>query len=194
MVRGDRGSSRGDLEPTEALGVLFERYHVRVLRSCERILGERELAEDCLHDIFMDLLDPARKYENRGSFGAWLFVTTRNQSLNALRRHRREIDVDPYEEFVNLPSSNASPATEFENSEIRDRIRIACETELSPTERRVVELRLKWGLSVKAIDSMLELTNTSGSRTHLSTARRKLRRALANIAPFPHRKEGTNEG
>ena len=193
VVRGEPCPSCRDLGPTKALGILFDRYHARVLHSCERILGERGLAEDCLHDIFISLLDPARKYQNRGNFGAWLFVTTRNHCLNALKRHRREIDMDPYEEFVNRPSAQAGPATEFENREIGERIRAACDTELNETEQRVIDLRLKWGLSIKAIDSILELTNVSGSRTHLSTATRKLRRALADIAPSPRRKEGTNE-
>ncbi len=182
-VRGTPPADRGPIDASQALGVLFERYHARVLRSCERILGETGRAEDAMHEIFLGLLDGSRSYRERASFGAWLFVLTRNHCLNALRRYRREIDVDPYEELVNHPDTTASPQEFTEREEITERIERACEEHLNATERRVIDLQLRWGLSVKAIDSLLGLTNTSGARTHLSTAKRKLRIALADLAP-----------
>ncbi len=167
----------------EALAVLFERYHARVLLSCERILGPGPAAEDAMQDIFLSLIEKAQRYENRRSFGAWLFVVTRNHCLNALRRRRREVDMDPYEDFVHEASPAPGPAEDAADYELGERIRQACEERLSPMERRVVDLRLKWGLSVKDIDNLLDLTNASGARTYLSTAKRKLRAALAEFFP-----------
>lgn len=188
-VRGEAPPSCQQIAANQALGVLFERYHARVLHSCERILGETAQAEDAMQEIFLGLLDPSRKYQDRMSFGAWLFVLTRNHCLNALRRQRREIGVDPYEEFVNEPTPDGDPVEMMERREISERIQAACESKLNPMEQRVIDLRLKWGLSVKAIDSMLGLTNVSGARTHLSTAKRKLRLALTDLA-FPPGHEG----
>lgn len=178
---------RSEFEPDDsrrALGILFDRYHVRVLLSCERILGAGPDAEDAMQEIFLGLVEGPRHYEDRSSFGAWLYVLTRNHCLNSLRRRRREIDVDLYEEFLQEASEALDPAEECSKADLGEQIRRACQTQLTPIEQRVVDLRLRWELPVKEINRMLDLQNRSGARTHLSTARTKLRRALAEFAPF----------
>jgi RNA polymerase sigma factor (sigma-70 family) len=180
-IRGERNASTTAIGAQAALGVLFERYHARVLLSCEKILGKGPAAEDAAQDIFLGLLGTKRQYQNRRSFGAWLFVITRNHCLNALRRNRRETDVDPYEAFLGRASSGPDPAQLTADRELGEHIRRACETKLSVMEQRVIDLRLRWELPVKEIDSLLSLDNQSGARTYLSTARRKLRTALADF-------------
>lgn len=189
IVRDPRSSR----ESGAALGVLFERYHARVLHSCERILKEGPAAEDAMQEIFLGLLDVDRHYESRGSFGAWLFVLTRNHCLNALRRRRREVDVDPYEAFLHESDEAPDPMEAAVRRDIGERFQEACETQLSPIEQRVIDLRLQWELPVKEINRMLDLDNASGARTHLSTARRKLRLALADYAPTVDKRLGQVE-
>lgn len=165
--------------PTEALGILFERYHVRVLRHCEKILREPAEAEDATHEVFVALLTKARPYQSRENFGAWLYVVTRNHCLNLLRRHRREISHEDWELVLDADAPE-DPDLDVARRSLVARIEEFCRRELSVAEQRVVRLRFGWGFSVKQIDALLDLDNASGSRTHLSTATRKLREAFAS--------------
>lgn len=55
---------------------------------------------------------------------------------------------------------------------------VLCEEELNPREQAVIHLRFVWQMSIRQINQLLELENRSGARTHLTTAMRKLRRAV----------------
>ena len=183
-------ASESPLAPAEALGILFERYHVRVLRQCERLLGDSAGAEDATHEIFLGLLEKPRPYESRRGFGAWLYVVTRNHCLNLLRRSRREVGHDSWEEILQADEPHDAARRRAEETSILASIESFCERELTPMEQRVVRLRFGWGFSVKQINELLDLTNASGARTHLTTATRKLREAFVTPDEDATGKEG----
>ena len=165
----------------EAVAVLFDRYHARVHAWCVRIQGDTPRAEDVAQDIFLRLLDRRLQYRRRGAFGAWLYVMTRNACLNAKRAQKHEAGEEDteFEVWREALVSKESPALDAERSHMAEHLKSACRESLSDLETRVIYLRYYWGLRVKEINAHLQLDNASGARTHLATAKRKLRDTLS---------------
>ena len=69
-----------------AFELLFEHYRRPVFNFVYRMLnGDREAAEDLLHEIFMKLYDAREYYEPQAKFSTWLFAIARNHCLNCLK-------------------------------------------------------------------------------------------------------------
>jgi len=71
----------------EALAELYDRHAARVYGLCLRIVGETQMAEDLLQEVFVRVWERAQMFERaRGSVGAWLMGITRNICIDQLRR------------------------------------------------------------------------------------------------------------
>lgn len=82
----------------EAFERFYGRYAPLVMGVALRVLGDRMEAEDCCHDVFLEVLRKGSRYDaSRGSIDAWLAVMTRSRCMDRLRR-KRKIIVDRVEE------------------------------------------------------------------------------------------------
>lgn len=78
-----------------ALRRLYNRESARLLGVAQRIVRDPALAEDIVHDAFVNFWTGAASFDPaRGSARGWLYSVTRHLSLNALRDNRREVTVD----------------------------------------------------------------------------------------------------
>jgi RNA polymerase sigma-70 factor (ECF subfamily) len=76
----------GDLGAFEEL---YRRLAPYILGHLIQILRQRSLAEEVLQDVFLKIWTQAALYSSdRGSARAWLFMITRSQALDRLRRER----------------------------------------------------------------------------------------------------------
>ena len=66
-----------------ALAALYDRNAPVLLALGTRILGDRALAEDVLHDVFLEAWHHAREFDaGRGSVRAWLVTRMRSRALD----------------------------------------------------------------------------------------------------------------
>jgi len=79
-----------------------------LFRLAYRLVGAREDAEDVVHDVFVGLPGALRRYEERGSFAAWLKRVTARVALMRLRsgKRRREVALDNAAGQVQPPSTS----------------------------------------------------------------------------------------
>lgn len=78
-----------------ALRALYDREGARLLGVAQRLVRDAALAEDIVHDAFVNVWTRAHSFDStRGSGRGWLYSITRNLALNALRDNHREIPVD----------------------------------------------------------------------------------------------------
>lgn len=75
----------GDLE---SFGLLVQRHQDRLVRLCERMLGQRDEAEEAAQDIFLKAFRKAGSFRPRGRVYTWLYRIAVNHCLNMLRRRR----------------------------------------------------------------------------------------------------------
>jgi RNA polymerase sigma-70 factor (ECF subfamily) len=70
-----------------ALTALYERYGALIFTLALRRLGDRELAEEVLQDVFLRCWEHAASYRpEAGSVASWLFGIARNRSIDVRRR------------------------------------------------------------------------------------------------------------
>ena len=75
----------------EAFDRLYERYEVRLFAYLRAILGDRDDAEEILHDAFLAVLeDGSARFEHEGAFRAWLYRVGRNLAFNRRRARGRQ--------------------------------------------------------------------------------------------------------
>ena len=67
---------------------LVERHHRRLLRVCERLLGDREEARDAVQEVLLKVLRKAGGFRPRALVSTWLYRIAVNHCLNVLRRRR----------------------------------------------------------------------------------------------------------
>jgi RNA polymerase sigma-70 factor (ECF subfamily) len=89
-----------------ALAVLYDRYAGMVCSMLNRILRDKQAAEEILQDIFYQLWRTAGRFDSsRGSLAGWLIVIGRNRAISLLRRHNPSQGEELLENTVVLPSN-----------------------------------------------------------------------------------------
>lgn len=79
-----------------ALMQLYEQEAARMLTVVMRILKNRALSEDVVHDAFIKIWQNAKSYQKElGSARGWVYTLTRNLALNALKYSQRQILAEP---------------------------------------------------------------------------------------------------
>nr|WP_264194055.1 sigma-70 family RNA polymerase sigma factor [Marinomonas algarum] len=75
---------------------LYEQEAPRLLAVVLRILQNRPLAEDVVHDAFIKIWQNAQQYHSElGSARGWIYTLTRNLALNALKYSHRQVLFEP---------------------------------------------------------------------------------------------------
>jgi len=151
-----------------------------VYRYCYRSLGSQEAAEDATCQTFTHALAALHRYKS-GSFRAWLFMIAHNVVVDEARRRRPASSLDLAETLVD-PAPELDQA--FIETETRQTI-VALSSQLSPTQRQVLELRLS-GLTAVEIAAVMGRSHGTIRNLHCQTVAR-LRELLAGPAP----EEGT---
>ncbi len=80
----------GDLVAFERL---YRRYSPQVYGLCLRMTGEREAAEDCTQETFVDAWRALRKFEGRSNFSTWLHSIAVRAVLSRRRGLRLKFEV-----------------------------------------------------------------------------------------------------
>ncbi|MGM0834476.1 MAG: sigma-70 family RNA polymerase sigma factor [Pseudomonadota bacterium] len=90
-----------------ALQQLYRQEGARLLGVVMRIVKDRGMAEDIVHDACLNIWQRADSFDpKRGSARTWIFSIARHLALNAIRQRDREVRVD-----VNDPGELADDDT-----------------------------------------------------------------------------------
>lgn len=111
-----------------------------------RLLRRRALAEEAVHDTFMQVWQKAESFDpHRGNARTWLYAVLRNRSLNILRSESRTDLVDDFEP-MGLVSSDEDPEAVMLRLSDNGRLRL-CLERLEPLRRQAVTLAYIQGLT-----------------------------------------------
>lgn len=134
---------------------LVERYQVGLIIYCERILGDRDDAEDVAQKAFIKAYQQLPTFDvARGRFSTWLYRIATNMAIDHLRRHKRRY---PSEDIETLDPTVPDVLQEEMLREVRDAVLAL----MPPEQRRVIEAYYWEGKSCQAIaDQMGVPVNT----------------------------------
>lgn len=162
------------------LSELFQRHRARVASWCFRITGDVNSAADLAQEIFLKAFQRLATFQGNSKFTTWLYSITRNHCLDAMRSRAtrpEEVSDDLLEEIADLAAWELSSA--LERREAEDLLHQLIRQSLDDTEIQVVRLHYVEELPLDSISRLLGLTNQSGAKAYIVSARRKLKRAFA---------------
>jgi RNA polymerase sigma-70 factor (ECF subfamily) len=174
--RAARSSPRGQA----FLNQLFERHHAKVASWCLRMTGDVNSASDMAQDIFLKAFQRIDSFRGDSRFTTWLYSIARNRCLDEMRSRAGKPGESPeagMEDMPDLRTEQVSSALERRESE--QLARQLMRESLDPIEAEVMTMHYVHELPLDAITKLLGLTNASGAKAHIVSARRKLNRAVA---------------
>src|SRR5580700_9331678 len=113
----------------DAFRVLVERHSRALFRVAFRMTGNQQDAEDVVQESFLRAYKQLGKFDERASFGTWLYRIASNCSLDMMRARKRRSEhvmsgaEDGAEEIVmSLPSLDPTPERMALSVEVRQRL------------------------------------------------------------------------
>jgi RNA polymerase sigma-70 factor, ECF subfamily len=169
----------GQASAEQYLNELFRRHHVKVARWCLSVTGDRESAADLAQEICVKAYQNLSYFKGHSKFSTWLYSITRNHCLNAVRSRASAPQMDTDETFMEtLPDvASDSPLASLERKQQAEIARQLINETLEETEKAVFTMHFGEELPLDVITRMLNLSNASGAKAYLVSAKRKLDRA-----------------
>ncbi len=163
--------ARGD---EQALATLFDRYSRILFSLINRILVDREEAEDVVQELFLQVWRTASSFDaQRGRAFTWLVTLARSRAIDRLRSPavRNRLKSEPAEEAASREVGQDNLET-YQLVEQRQIVRDAL-AQLSPEQRETLLLAYFEGLSQSEI--------ADRTSTPLGTVKTRIRSSLSRL-------------
>lgn len=158
----------------EAFAVLIDRETTMVYRTCLRILGSVEDAEDVTQETFVAAFRSLGTFRGEGSARGWLMRIAQRQAFRRLSQRRPTAELAAMGDARLVDTTN-EPARAAVAAESRDEVRSAV-AGLPEPYRETISLRFFADLS------LAEVAETTGRP--LATVKTHLRRGLERLRPM----------
>jgi RNA polymerase sigma-70 factor (ECF subfamily) len=161
------------VDPSRALGTLYDRYGGLVYGLALRVLASPSEAEDLTQEIFLMLWTKCEYDSTRGSLSTFLVMLTRSRAIDKIRARTRTTRF--LESWGTRPIAEdpaPSPVETLSIAECSVRVRAALDA-LPEMQRRVLEMAYYKGLSQSEIATELD--------TPLGTVKSWARRGLFSL-------------
>jgi RNA polymerase sigma-70 factor, ECF subfamily len=166
---------------------LFREYYVRLCCYSRRYVGRKDIAEEIVSDTFMRIWETRETIQINTSVKAYLFQAVCNNSLNYLRKIKKEEALDKYFQetsSVNIGFASLSEDIE-EQSLIMEDISRKIEdavNQLPEQQQKAFRLKRFEGKKTKEVAEIMSLS-VKTIEMHLSKATVKLRQNLKDYLP-----------
>jgi RNA polymerase sigma-70 factor (ECF subfamily) len=158
---------------------LFRRHQSRVVAWCYRMTGERTNAVDLAQDVFVKAYSSLDTFRGDSKFTTWLYVIARNRWRDELRaRQTRPQELPATKMFDEEPVTGNDALSALDARDARVLVERLMDEALDETEKRVMTLHYGHDMRIDAITAALGLTNASGAKAYIVSARRKLNGAV----------------
>ena len=159
--------SKGD---QRAFDELYKRFYAQLLGYFKNMLwGDREKAEDMVHDIFAKIIKNPDYFDTNRSFRTWLFSVASNMCKNEYKKQAVRKNTSTGVEDYRSISSSTNVLAEVQDIQFQQ----AFEENLAKMDekhREVFALRHLEGLSMKEIAEVMEINEgTVKSRLFYAT-------------------------
>lgn len=164
-----------------AASMIYERFKSGLYSFCRRLLGDREAAEDAVHETIVKMMTRHGSLRNPGSLKSWLFTIARNEAYSVLEKRKQYRPMSDEDEQI---LSEGSPVTEFQHDEQSELIAAMLDAML-PQYKEVLLLREYEGMNYEEIAGVTH-SSVSAVKSRLFKARKALLETME-----PYRKAGS---
>ena len=157
-----------------AFDTLFRKYYTRLCRFALSYLKEKELAEECVQEVFIKIWEQADRFNIEGTVLSYLFAATKNTSLNLIKKinTRQKYEI----EYEVQKSDTDSGLTEIENEKFTV-VMLEAINQLPEKCRNIFELSKNDGLTYDEIADYLKISKKT-VENQMGIAFKKLREML----------------
>ncbi|MEB3103746.1 RNA polymerase sigma factor SigW [Ferviditalea candida] len=166
-----------------AFSELVDLYTDKIFHLANRMLGNRQEAEDIVQETFLRVYKNLGKYDPNQKFSTWIYRIATNLCIDRLRRRKHQYSLDAevadgegIDWHAMLASDEPGPEQRLILSEIQLQMRKAIEA-LPEKYKSVVILRYLHDLSLQEISEILDIPVTT-IKTRVHRGREFLRRKL----------------
>jgi len=157
---------------TEAFSILVRRHRSRVFRVGMGFFRDEDEAADFAQDVFIKAYTALGSFQGRSRFSTWLLRIAYNTAVNAKKRRRDSLRLDPEADLPGSPGTDESHLREETVRTIREAV-----ATLPPRQAVCVELCFYYDLSYPEISEITGFpVNTI--KSHVFRAKRLLRGRL----------------
>lgn len=163
---------------TRAQHKLFKYFYGTVMSVCMRYAGSTDEAADMLNEGFLKVFSNLDKYEDTGSFEAWMKRVVCNAALDYRRMYDKGVDMVDLDEVSDnhLTDYHVNDAVaKMSSQEIVGLIQ-----QLPAVTRTVFNMFVFEGFSHSEIAQQLNITENT-SAWHVNNARTRLKNAIKQI-------------
>lgn len=154
----------GDLSK---LGILFERHHQALYNFFLRLIGNREVSEDLIQDVFLRMLKYRQTYKGSSEFTIWMFRIARNARVDYFRKRK----FDPSDELDTFVSHELTASEHYEKKQESKLLHQALAS-LPEEDREVLVLSRFQDIKYKDIAQILGcMEGTIKARVHRAVKR-----------------------
>jgi RNA polymerase sigma-70 factor (ECF subfamily) len=160
----------------DAVSDLYDRYGSTVYGLALRVLGQPDLAEEVVQDVFAQIWREAGRYDaGRSTVAGWIVMVTRTRAIDRLRARNARPDVSAAvqpSDVAPLPSAERNPET---STILADNVRVVrgALAQLPDQFRSLIELAYYEGLTHSEIASRTGIP--------LGTVKTRLRSAMGTL-------------
>jgi len=170
---------------------LFRRHYQKVVRWCLRFAGNRDEAYDLAQGVFVKAYRSLESFRGESKISGWLYSITRSECMNFLEARTARPDPMEGELLEELPDDDASRADRvLERAASARIVRVLLDQALDELEKEVFTLHYGDDVPLTVITRLLGLTNRSGAKAYIASAKRKLSRA---VRQWKAREQGLDE-
>ena len=170
-----------DLHSIKGIEAIYNRYASRFLGLCYRYCGNREDAEDIMHDGFLNIIRNVNQFQFRGegSLEAWMkriMVTTALKYLRNHKKYQKQLVFESVNEQMNLVEEEEA----MSYPEVSQESLLQLITELPLGFRTIFNFYVFENYSHKEIAELLHCSENT-SKTQLMRARLWLRKRVKDF-------------
>ncbi len=165
-----------------ALSYIYQNY-AKSLFNYGRHFADTEVVEDCIQDLFFDLIKSRKKIGKIISVKAYLFTSLRRKIFRKVKKSKNELSearLDENAQFrISIASDGATPLDNL-TKESLVLLRDACNA-LPAKQREIIMLYYYEELSYKEIAAIFGMGRVSSARILLYRALDSLNKLLVNV-------------
>jgi len=169
-----QGLKQGD---KRALTMLYNDYWKVLYISSYNLLKDKEVCEEIIQDVFIDLWNKRKELEIKVSFKSYLYACVRYKVF-AQYRSNKILRVELFEE-LDKRMQYATPETKMMHKELKQHIKVVVET-LPDKCKKVYKLSRNEQLSHREIAEQLGISIKT-VENHITNALRVLRISLGEV-------------
>ncbi|MCF6307931.1 MAG: sigma-70 family RNA polymerase sigma factor [Flavobacteriaceae bacterium] len=168
---------------TKAFGQLVDKYQTFVFTIVIRMLKVREEAEEVAQDTFIKAYQSLDKFRGDSKFSSWLYSIAYRKALDALRKSKKNSNLELIEDITEGDCSVIENALSFLETEERKEAIQNCIMKLPEQEAAIITLFYFEEQSIKEIAVITDLSEEN-IKIKLYRSRKKMFTLLKqNILP-----------